>query len=137
MQQNSQQQFKNMKPSEFESRMKAFESPEALRKLDRDLPVCCRIDGKSFHVWTKRLQRPFDSMFMEIMVLTTMSLVEETHALIGYTQSDEISLVWNNATPESQIWFDGRIQKMTSVLSSIATYYFNHYVPRFIPAMER
>ncbi len=57
----------------------------------------------------------------EAMLLTTEALVEETHARIGYTQSDEISLVWQAERYDSSIFFDHKISKMTSVLAAFAT----------------
>ncbi len=43
---------------------------------------------------TKGLARPFDIRISRAMVETAKFLVAETNAGIGYTQSDEISLVW-------------------------------------------
>ena len=54
-------------------------------------------------------------------MLTTMKqLVQDTHATIGYVQSDEISLVWL-PTDHATGWFDGKVFKMTSVLAGLAT----------------
>jgi len=44
----------------------------------------------------------------------------ETHALIGYAQSDEISLVWLHEEAQSQPLFGGKVHKLTSVLASLA-----------------
>ena len=43
---------------------------------------------------------------VELMCRTTAFLVQETQACIGYTQSDEISLVWYSDEYKSQIFFD-------------------------------
>ena len=96
------------------------------------LPVCARIDGKTFSKWTKGLQRPYDMRLIDLMVLTTHHLVQETGALMGYTQSDEISLVFYSDDQKSQIFFDGKIQKMVSVLASMTTAFFNANVGRII-----
>ena len=53
------------------------------------LPVIIRLDGNNFHNWTKGLERPFDKKLTELMTETTKFLVQETNAIIGYTQSDE------------------------------------------------
>lgn len=108
-------------------RMKIYEKAEKQRFLPL-LPVVARIDGNSFHTWCKNLDKPFDQDFIKIMQKTTRKLVQETNACIGYTQSDEISLVFYSDNPESQIFFDGKIFKMTSVLASMATAYFNKIV---------
>jgi len=106
-------------------RMKIFEGMESDRRFIPMLPVCCRLDGKCFSKFTKGLDRPFDTYFHYLMVETAKYLVEETCANMGYTQSDEISLVWYSDSYESQIFFDGRIQKMNSVLASMASVKFN------------
>ena len=106
-------------------RMKFFEGMESDRRFLPMLPVCSRLDGRSFSKFTKGLNRPYDENFHNLMVETTKYLVEETNANMGYTQSDEISLVWYSEDYASQIFFDGRIQKMNSILSSMASVKFN------------
>jgi len=52
--------------------------------------------------------------------------------LIGYTQSDEISLAWYSPITSSQIFFDGKIQKMVSVLAGMtSTSFLSHYLLEF------
>jgi tRNA(His) guanylyltransferase len=51
-------------------------------------------------------------------------LVEQTHANIGYVQSDEITLIFHAEDYDSQIFFGGRVQKLASVLAGMATAYF-------------
>lgn len=109
----------------FGDRMKQYEGIECARRFIPLLPVCARLDGKGFHNYTKNFKRPYDPDFSELMIDTTKYLVEETNAKIGYTQSDEISLVFYSDDYNSQIFFDGKIQKMISVLCSMATSYFN------------
>jgi tRNA(His) guanylyltransferase len=67
------------------------------------------------------------------MIETTKFLVEKTSAAIGYTQSDEISLLWYAPSPESQIYFNGRVTKMVGDLTALATLYFNKYLEYSIP----
>lgn len=105
-------------------RMKLYESMEAGRRLMPLLPVVARIDGRSFHSFTRGMERPFDRVFTSCMVDTTVALVKETGAYMGYTQSDEITLAWPGSTQQSQIWFDGRVAKMTSQLAAQATLAF-------------
>jgi tRNA(His) 5'-end guanylyltransferase len=112
-------------------RQKEYENIEADRKFIPTLPVMARIDGKCFSSFTKGMQRPFDPNMSGLMVETTKKLVEETNARCGYTQSDEISLVWHEHDYKSQIFFNGRVQKMCSVLASMATLYFNNELPNF------
>lgn len=101
--------------------MKAYEARESERRFLPMCPVYARIDGRNFSAFTRGMERPFDPMMTEAMVATTEALVSETHARIGYTQSDEISLVWLAERSDSSIFFDHRVAKMTSVLASYAT----------------
>lgn len=118
---------------QFGNRMKAYERREAGRRFLPLLPVCARLDGKGFSRFTKGLQRPFDIRMVELMCRTTVFLVEETQACIGYTQSDEISLVWYSDEYDSQIFFDRRVQKMVSVLASMTTAFFNGHISEHLP----
>lgn len=110
-------------------RLKSLESVEAGRKCMPLLPICVRLDGKGFSKWTKGLRRPYDERLSTAMQETTKFLVEESNAIVGYTQSDEISLILYSDTHESQVYFDGKIQKLTSVLCSLATATFNKFAP--------
>lgn len=105
-------------------RMKSYEAYETARRFLPLQPVYTRIDGRSFSAFTKGMGRPYDPRLTRAMIDTTKGLVEKTHARIGYTQSDEISLVWYSDTVESGYFFDGKIMKMTSVLASLATAIF-------------
>lgn len=109
-------------------RMKLYEKAEAGRRLMPLLPVCVRIDGKTFSKLTKPLEKPYDKRLSDVMVQVTKMLVEATGARCGYTQSDEISLVMYSDDVESQVFFDGKIQKLASVIASMATAYFNDLV---------
>jgi tRNA(His) guanylyltransferase len=114
---------------EFGNRMKAYEAVETARRLDPMSPIYARIDGRSFSRFTRGMERPFDARMTHAMVETTKHLVHETHARIGYTQSDEISLVWLAEGPESDILFSGKVQKMVSVLASMAAAKFATVAP--------
>lgn len=114
-------------------RMKMYEGMEAGRRLMPLLPVLARIDGRAFHAFTRGMARPFDATFSSCMVETTIALVRETGACMGYTQSDEITLAWHSRTIQSQIWFDGRVAKMTSQLAAQATLTFYRLVLERMP----
>jgi tRNA(His) 5'-end guanylyltransferase len=114
-------------------RMKLYESQEAGRRFIPLLPICIRLDGRSFSRWTKGLGRPYDARLHDLMVAVTRGLVEETNASIGYTQSDEISLVLYSDDHKSQVYFDGRIQKIVSSLSGFASALFNAMLGDYLP----
>jgi tRNA(His) 5'-end guanylyltransferase len=64
---------------------------------------------------------------MEDMAATTQYLCSKIQgAKFGYTQSDEISIVLTDyETLNTDMWFDGQIQKVVSVAASMATARFN------------
>jgi len=117
-------------------RMKMFEKACAPRCMPL-LPVCVRLDGKNFSKWTKGLHRPYDTEFRTVMINVTRYLVQETQACIGYTQSDEISLIYYSDTHASQIFFDGKLQKICSVLASMTTMKFNELMAEKIILHDR
>lgn len=125
-----------MKRSEFEAmgdRHKAFEARETMHRLMPGLPVLVRLDGRAFHTFTRGLARPYDERLSRSMIETTKYLVDHTHASVGYTQSDEISLAFPNTDPDNQVMFDGRVQKLCSVLAAMATAKFNQQILANIP----
>lgn len=115
-------------------RMKRYEAAEAGRRLMPLLPAIARLDGRAFHSFVRGLDRPFDRRLSDLMIDTTAFLVRETNAAVGYTQSDEISLAWVPEEYDSQIFFDGRVQKMTSMLAAMCSAHFNRRLPAFLPA---
>ena len=112
-------------------RMKGYEKLMQTHFMPR-LPIIVRLDGKGFSKYTKEFQRPYDERLSKAMTGTTMELVKETNACIGYTQSDEITLVYYSDNPEIQVYFDGKIQKIVSVTASIATANFNVLIKEFM-----
>lgn len=108
--------------------MKEYEGIETKRTLVPGLPVCIRLDGRAFHNVTKNCLRPFDHELREVMCRVTTALIEECNAVIGYTQSDEITLVLKPMPHISDYYFGGRIQKICSMLSAVASVEFNNCV---------
>lgn len=122
-----------MENDDLGNRMKAYEMSESGRLLNTDLPIIVRLDGRSFSKFTKGMSRPFDTRMTNLMIDTTKFLVEETNAIIGYTQSDEISLILFKSNPETQLFFGGRTQKLTSVIAAMTTAYFNRKLVEVFP----
>ncbi len=110
-----------MKNDDFGDRMKGYEARETSRRFLPFIPIYARIDGRSFSKFTRNAHKPFDGSITRAMQYATKTLIEQTHAKMGYVQSDEISLVWETTDPNEGMFFDGKIQKMCSVLSGIAT----------------
>ena len=95
--------------------------------LTRRMPVIIRVDGRSFDTFTKGFKKPFDDIFVKTMQDTMKYLCENIQGcVLGYTQSDEISLVLTDyAELTTDAWFGNNLQKMCSVSASMATLAFN------------
>lgn len=111
---------------ELAKRHKTYEHTYDYRIINR-LPVIIRVDGRSFSKITRRLQRPYCPKLMNTMVKTMLHLTKQVDgAVFGYQQSDEITLVVkNDQTYDTEPFFGNRIQKLCSIIASIATLEFN------------
>ena len=112
---------------ELGNRMKMFYENRTRYMLPRKTYTIIRIDGKAFHTYTRGLNRPFDNGFIADMDKTMMYLCQNIQgAKIGYVQSDEISILLTDFDElNTDMWFDGNLQKICSVSASMATAYFN------------
>jgi len=79
------------------------------------------------------MEKPFDLNFRKIMELTTKYLVNYTNANIGYTQSDEITLVLYSDNYKTQVFLDGKRDKLNSLVASKCSVYFNSLLPKYFP----
>ena len=61
--------------------------------VNHEQPVILRIDGHAFSKFTAGLKKPYDEWVHKCMVKATAILVEDFNAVLGYTQSDEITLI--------------------------------------------
>ena len=114
--------------------MKSYEARGTSAKAMKGLPLLARLDCRSFHSFTKGLKRPYDERLSKCMIETTKFLVEETHACVGYTQSDEISLAWFvDAKGDSEYLFDGKFSKLNSVLAALASVKFMKLILEHVP----
>lgn len=120
---------KKMTRDDLGNRMKTFYEQIPKTKLMRRTPAIIRIDGKAFHTFTKGFKRPFDDVLIKTMQETTKYLCENIQGcVLGYCQSDEISLVLIDYQRfETSAWFDYEIQKMCSIAASMATMAFNKF----------
>lgn len=109
-------------------RMKKYEHITRTHLIPR-LPVILRLDGKAFHSFTRGFKRPFDEVLITTMQDTTKYLCDNIQGcVLGYTQSDEITLVLVDYKKlNSCAWFDNNIQKMCSIAASMATFAFNRF----------
>jgi tRNA(His) guanylyltransferase len=112
------------------SRMKGYEQEWRTFFPDRSWTVL-RLDGKSFHTWTVGLERPYSVRMIDAMAATTQALCERIPgAVLGYTQSDEITIVCQSFSSDAtQQWYNGAVQKQVSVAASLATAVFGRWFP--------
>lgn len=122
-----------MRKDKLGDRMKRYELEEGGRRMMPLLPIVVRMDGIAFSTFTKGLKRPYDENFSRCMIEATKYLVARWNADIGYTQSDEISLYFNNRDPLAQMPFDGRYQKLVGALASGASISFFKQVVQHLP----
>lgn len=114
-----------MSKDDLGDRMKNYETVQNTNLMNKT-PVIIRLDGKSFHTFTKRIGA-FNDDLSYIMEMTLKFLCENVqNCKLGYTQSDEISLLlYDNNKVNTVPWFGNNIQKMTSISSSLCTAKFN------------
>lgn len=117
-------------------RMKNYEKAIGNITLPKT-PVIIRVDGVAFHTFTKNINVDNDptsaygpsEKFHNVMQKTALNLCSTIqNAVFAYHQSDEISiLLRDNIRIETQQWFNGKVQKMSSVSAAKATAYFNYF----------
>ena len=104
--------------------------------LDSKNYTIIRIDGHCFSTFTKKFKKPIDSRIEKAMVETTKALLQEFTASVGYTQSDEITLlIPPRLEQKSKEWrpliFGGRKQKLESLAAGCASAYFLYHLGVF------
>ena len=107
--------------------MKEFEVYSSL-KVPKNSKIIVRLDGRSFHKLARdlKLVKPYDDDFYEVMSKVCRDMFEEFSAEFAYSFSDEISLLLNTVP------FEGRIEKINSVMASFAASSFvMHYDKEF------
>ena len=100
---------------------KGIEEKRPVLKAYPDEYTIIRLDGRGFSNLTKRCKKPFDDQFTNAMIEAARALAHELSALCVYTQSDEITVV---LSPDDNIIFGGRYEKLLSISASIATAVF-------------
>lgn len=109
---------------ELDVRMRIFETAHDLCVLP-GLFMVARLDGRSFTRLTKEVHKfaaPFDERFRDHMVATTHHLMACGFRVIyGYTQSDEISLLFH----PNELAFERKLRKYNSVLAGEASATFS------------
>jgi tRNA(His) guanylyltransferase len=113
-----------MKFDELDAKMRVFETAHDLCVLP-GIFIVARIDGRGFTRLTKdvhKFEAPFDVRMRDMMVATTEHLMDCGFRLVyGYTQSDEISLLFHLAEDS----FGRKTRKLNSILAGEASAKFS------------
>ncbi len=114
-----------MKFADLDRRMRTYETAHDHCVLP-GIHMVARIDGRSFSHLTRVAQKfdaPYDLRFRDCMVNTLLHLAEHTgfSVLYGYTQSDELSLLFRR----DEALFGRKLRKLLSVLAGEASAKFS------------
>lgn len=113
-----------MRFEELDTKMRVFETAHDVCVMP-DMFIVVRLDGRGFTKKTKelwQLEAPFDSRFNEAMSNTTKHLMNcGFNVIYGYTQSDEISLLFH----PTEDTFQRKMRKIISVLAGEASGLFS------------
>lgn len=109
-------------------RMKRYEL-QSQAHLTPKIPVIVRVDGRSFHSLTKRMnaRKPYDPTLLNAMIQSAKNTREEIPSCkLIYQQSDEVSFLLSDLqNDKADAWFDYNVSKLTSVIASTFTALFN------------
>lgn len=137
---NSLQDNKDNNIISLGDRMKYYERDQE-KKIPAYLPYIARLDGHKFSTFTRDFRKPFDNRFVSAMIRTTNDLVDTFNAITGYCHSDEITLIFPSACHkddyiigknETTHIFDGRMQKLTSILAGYCSARFNYHINKLV-----
>ncbi len=113
----------------LDKQMRRFEQSMDRTMLD-GIYVVARLDGHGFTRLTKKkwdLEKPFDIRFRDAMIETTKHLMDYGFRIIyGYTQSDEISLLFHLHDET----FGRKERKLLSILAAEASVGFSMHTGR-------
>ena len=113
-----------MKFDDLDLKMRVYETSHD-RCILPNMYIVARIDGRSFTKLTKEVHKfkaPFDERFRDLMVETVKHLMNcGFNVIYGYTESDEISLLFNH----NEIAFGRKTRKFISILAGEASARFS------------
>jgi tRNA(His) 5'-end guanylyltransferase len=95
-------------------------------KLMKGLPLILVINGRNFSKVSSLINKPFSIDFTSCLAATMLKLIQEVDgSVMGYCFNDEIIIVSHSENYNAQFWYDGRIQKISSAVSSVGTLEFS------------
>lgn len=124
--------------SNIGERIKRYEKAYDFKLTPRSC-LFIRVDGKSFHTFTRHCAKPFDSALMDAMEGAARSTADEMAGFkLGYIQSDEATFMLTDFDRhETQGWFGYELNKVVSISASLFTAHFNQRYthPNGVPAV--
>lgn len=95
--------------------------------LPINTPCFIRVDGKSFHSYTRGMGRPFDYELIDAMVEAARWTASEMMGFkLGYVQSDEATFMLTDYdSHQTEPWFGYEVNKLVSITASMFTAFFN------------
>ncbi len=113
-----------MKFDDLDTKLRIYETAHDFC-VPPNMYMVARIDGRNFTKLTKEkhnFKRPFDETFRDVMIETVKHLMTcGFNVVYGYTQSDEISLLFDLNTD----FFSRKLRKYNSVLAGEASAKFS------------
>jgi tRNA(His) guanylyltransferase len=115
-----------MTRSDLSTRMKSYEGITHM-VLPRRTYIILRVDGRAFHTYLRKAERPFDLKFMGHMNQVTELMCRQIPGtVIAYTQSDEISFLLQDFSDiNTEPWYGGVVQKIASVSAAMASVFLD------------
>lgn len=126
-------QFGKLQFENLHEKCKFYEKNISPEKMIVWCPIILRFDGNRFSQWTKWLNKPFDENLTKLMQETTKFLIQETWALVWYTQSDEITLILYNENETRNLYHNWEKQKILSKLTAKLVDFFNNKRKELLP----
>ena len=117
--------------NKLKDRIEGYQSASDYKLLNR-VPIIISINGRGFSKVTQLIDKPYCPKFAECILSTTLRLCSAVEgALFAYQYNDEIVIVArNDQTPDTNPWYDNKLQKICSVTSAVATMHFNEEAAR-------
>lgn len=118
-------------------RVKRYEQPFRNYAVHR-MPLIIRVDGRAFHTFTRRMDKPFDKPLMRSMVLAALDVATDMQGFkVGYVQSDEATFCLTDYdTITTEGWLDYNISKVVSLSASLMSVAFNKHMGTYEPIFD-
>jgi len=102
-------------------RMKLYEEAFKYNLMPRT-PIIIRVDGKAFHTFTRKMEKPWDPKLVQAFNDVVEVLIDQIQGcILAYHQSDEMTFVClNDKTHETQPFFANEVNKINTICASTA-----------------